>query len=126
MKITSPEDFWSGVMFISFGAVAIFIAQDYPLGSAMRMGPGYFPTGIGLGLIALGAIIAVERVQSERRGHRQLPMAGDPFSRCGLRFLRVGHRPSRIHSRPRDPDLPRVARGQGVPLEGDCESWRSF
>jgi hypothetical protein len=59
MKITSPEDFWSGIMFISFGALAIYIAQDYPMGSAMRMGPGYFPTGIGIGLIGLGLVIAV-------------------------------------------------------------------
>jgi hypothetical protein len=57
MKITSPEDFWSGIMFIGFGVLAIYIAQDYPMGSAMRMGPGYFPTGIGLCLIALGAVI---------------------------------------------------------------------
>jgi hypothetical protein len=57
MKITSPEDFWSGVMFVTFGALAIYIAQDYPMGSAMRMGPGYFPTGIGMGLIALGLAI---------------------------------------------------------------------
>jgi hypothetical protein len=70
MKITSPEDFWSGVMFIGFGALAIYIAQDYPMGSAMRMGPGYFPTGIGLGLILLGLVIAVNgfRVRGESIG----------------------------------------------------------
>jgi hypothetical protein len=70
MKITSPEDFWSGVMFISFGALAIYIAQDYPMGSAMRMGPGYFPTGIGIGLIALGLVIGANgfRLKGESIG----------------------------------------------------------
>ena len=58
MKITSPQDFWSGVMFIAFGALAIVIARDYPMGSAMRMGPGYFPTAIGGCLVILGIIVA--------------------------------------------------------------------
>ena len=35
--------FLCGLMFIGIGAVAIYIAQDYPMGSALRMGPGYFP-----------------------------------------------------------------------------------
>ncbi|MGZ8231402.1 MAG: tripartite tricarboxylate transporter TctB family protein [Burkholderiales bacterium] len=58
MKIKSQEDFWSGLMFIGFGIAAIVIARDYPFGSAMRMGPGYFPSAIGGCLITLGAIIA--------------------------------------------------------------------
>ena len=58
MKIKSQEDFWAGLMFIGFGAAAIYISRDYPLGSAMRMGPGYFPTAIGGCLILLGAVIS--------------------------------------------------------------------
>jgi len=57
LKIKSEEDFWAGVMFIAFGILAIVVARDYPIGSAMRMGPGYFPTGIGIILIILGAIV---------------------------------------------------------------------
>ena len=58
MKITSQEDFWSGIMFIGFGVVAIAISREYPMGSAMRMGPGYFPMIIGGALIVLGAAIS--------------------------------------------------------------------
>lgn len=58
MKIRSQEDFWSGLMFIGFGVAAIIISRDYPMGSASRMGPGYFPTMIGAMLIVIGAIIA--------------------------------------------------------------------
>ena len=58
MKIRSQEDFWSGLMFIGFGIAAIIIARDYPAGSAMRMGPGYFPTMIGGLLVVFGAIIS--------------------------------------------------------------------
>ena len=58
MRLKNPQDFWSGVMFIAFGVVAVIVSRDYPMGSAMRMGPGYFPTYIGAGLIILGTIIA--------------------------------------------------------------------
>ena len=58
MKIKSQVDFWAGLMFIGFGAAAIFIARDYPFGSTMRMGPGYFPTAIGGCLIVLGAVVS--------------------------------------------------------------------
>ena len=67
-KIKSQEDFWSGLMFIGFGILAIFIARDYPMGTTMRMGPGYFPTGIGIFLIVLGAIIATMGLKNEGEG----------------------------------------------------------
>ena len=57
-KIKSQEDFWAGMMFIGFGVLAIVISRDYPMGSAMRMGPGYFPTWIGVIMVLLGAIIS--------------------------------------------------------------------
>jgi putative tricarboxylic transport membrane protein len=48
-------------MFIFFGAAALYIAQqDYPMGSAGRMGPGYFPSVLA-GLLTLVGIIAVIR-----------------------------------------------------------------
>jgi hypothetical protein len=59
MRITNPQDFWAGLMFIAFGILAIVVARDYPMGSAMRMGPGYFPTYIGVCLIALGSVITL-------------------------------------------------------------------
>ena len=70
MKITSPEDFWSGVMFIAFGVVAVVVARDYPMGSALRMGPGYFPTCLGFIMMVLGAVVAALglRVKGEGTG----------------------------------------------------------
>ena len=61
MKIKSPKDFWAGLMFIAFGAFALIGAQmNYQMGSAVRMGPGYFPTVLGGILAVLGAFILVE------------------------------------------------------------------
>ena len=50
MKITSPEDFWSGVMFISFGVLAIFIAQRLSAGQCDAHGAGLFPDRYRSGL----------------------------------------------------------------------------
>jgi Tripartite tricarboxylate transporter TctB family len=55
--VLRSKDFWAGVIFIAFGAAFIFIARDYALGSAVRMGPGYFPTMLGWLLVAIGLIV---------------------------------------------------------------------
>ena len=58
MKIKSPQDFWAGLMFIGFGLFFAIVAQlNYQMGSAVRMGPAYFPTVLGGMLAVLGAIV---------------------------------------------------------------------
>ena len=58
MKIKSPRDFWAGLMFISFGLFFLIVSQVmYQMGTAVRMGPGYFPTVLGGILAVLGAIV---------------------------------------------------------------------
>ena len=66
--IRHPKDFWAGILFIAFGAAAVGIAFNYPVGTAGRMGPGYFPRGLGMIMIALGAILALRalRVDGQR------------------------------------------------------------
>jgi hypothetical protein len=60
MKIRAPKDFWAGLMFIAFGIGFLIVAQNYAMGTAVRMGPAYFPTVLG-GLLALiGLAIFVE------------------------------------------------------------------
>lgn len=59
MKITHPKDFYAGLMFFSVGLFAMILAFGYPLGSASRMGPGYFPRVLGGILMALGAILSI-------------------------------------------------------------------
>ena len=56
--IRSPKDFWAGVLFVALGVFAILVGSNYALGTAARMGPGYFPRILGILLIVLGAIIA--------------------------------------------------------------------
>ena len=61
-RIANNADFWAGVMFILFGAAAVYMSRDYPMGSAMRMGPGYFPTYLGILMILFGLGIGAKGI----------------------------------------------------------------
>jgi len=52
MKIKSGKDFWAGLMFLGFGLGFMLGSFNYPMGSAVRMGPAYFPAVLG-GLLAI-------------------------------------------------------------------------
>ncbi|MBY3307872.1 tripartite tricarboxylate transporter TctB family protein [Rhizobium laguerreae] len=56
LRITNPKDFWAGTLYILFGGGAVLNARGYPFGSATRMGPGYFPTILGVILVLLGLL----------------------------------------------------------------------
>lgn len=53
------KDFLAGLMLIGIGVAAMVIARDYPFGSALRMGPGYFPTVLGGIVAVLGTWVLV-------------------------------------------------------------------
>ena len=74
MRIRAPKDFWSGVMFCAFAAVAILAARGYSLGSAGKMGPGYFPLLLA-GLLAVLGLILIGR---------SLVLDGEPVPRFHL------------------------------------------
>jgi putative tricarboxylic transport membrane protein len=64
VRIASPQDFWSGVLFGGLGLfVAVYAATHYTVGTATRMGPGYFPVCVG-GLVAvLGLVLLVRSLK---------------------------------------------------------------
>jgi hypothetical protein len=57
LRIRNPQDFWCGIFFVALGALAIYAAHHYPVGTAFEMGPGYFPIWLGGIMIALGLAI---------------------------------------------------------------------
>lgn len=67
MKIAflRKKDFWAGMMLIGIGAAAMFIARDYRFGSALRMGPGFFPAILGGILIVFGVCITAIGLKSD-------------------------------------------------------------
>ncbi len=65
MVIRSPKDFWAGLLFVGLGMLAITVGSRYNLGTAARMGPGYFPRILGILLIGLGGVIAFRGMRWE-------------------------------------------------------------
>jgi hypothetical protein len=66
MKIKSQKDLWAGLMFIAFGIFFLVWAQmNYQMGSAVRMGPGYFPSVLGGLLAVLGLLVLVDAFVEE-------------------------------------------------------------
>ncbi|MBI2754325.1 MAG: tripartite tricarboxylate transporter TctB family protein [Betaproteobacteria bacterium] len=81
MKIKSQRDFWAGLMFITFGLFFVAVAvgtpefidkifetkviPGYQIGSAVRMGPAYFPIVLGGLLAFLGALVLIDSLAEE-------------------------------------------------------------
>jgi hypothetical protein len=51
-SILDNKDVWAGLFLIAVGIAAVVIARNYTFGTALRMGPGYFPSVLG-GLLVL-------------------------------------------------------------------------
>ena len=51
------------MLFVAIGIAAIIIGANYPLGTAARMGPGYFPRILGILLVVLGAVLALRSLR---------------------------------------------------------------
>ena len=73
--IRGPKDFWTGVIYLLFGGIAFWIARDYGLGTASRMGPGYFPTVLSALLVLIGVISVV----------RSFIVPGEPLGKFALK-----------------------------------------
>ena len=78
MKITSPRNFWAGLMFLAFGLFfAAWAVMSYQMGTAVRMGPAYFPAVLGGLLAFLGLVVLLMSVTV--RGPRVNPFAFQPL-----------------------------------------------
>lgn len=64
LEFLERKDFWSGLMLIAIGGGAVFIARNYPFGSSLRMGPGYFPTILGAILVLFGVYFVGKGLRS--------------------------------------------------------------
>jgi putative tricarboxylic transport membrane protein len=66
LRIKAPRDFWAGLMFIGFGTFfMVWALTHYQMGTAVRMGPAYFPTVLGGLLVFLGALVLIESFAME-------------------------------------------------------------
>jgi hypothetical protein len=58
--LSRRPDIYAGVMFIVIAAGGLYLAKDYSMGTAVRMGTGYVPTLLCWTLLALGVAILVK------------------------------------------------------------------
>jgi len=63
MQLRNKQDFWSGVMFVVIGLGFAWKATSYSMGTAARMGPGYFPHWLGIIMAILGAVIVLTAIR---------------------------------------------------------------
>jgi hypothetical protein len=74
VKIKSQKDFFAGLMYLVVGLAFAIGAIDYNVGSAARMGPGYFPLILGVILALIGLLISFKATVSG-------PSDGDPIGK---------------------------------------------
>ena len=65
MKINNGKDFWAGLMFAGTGVFFMIASRAFPMGTAVRMGPAYFPTVLGGLLVVLGLAIVLRAFVSK-------------------------------------------------------------
>ena len=82
VELKNNKDFLAGLLLLSFGCIGFYLALDYPFGSALRMGPGYFPRVLSGILIAFGVVRPDPR-------HPQVRKSKGPM---GLEAARVHYR----------------------------------
>lgn len=64
VKLTDNKDFLAGLLMIVVGVIAFYMALDYPFGSALRMGPGYFPRVLAGIFIAFGLYVGLRGLRT--------------------------------------------------------------
>jgi hypothetical protein len=100
-ELRNNKDFLAGLLFIAIGLVAVAVARDYPFGTAMRMGSGYFPTALGGILVLLGAwvmgrgVLSGEKVKGEW-GWKPLALIALSIVLFGFLMARLGLIPALV------------------------------
>lgn len=57
MLIKNGKDLWAGIMFTGTGIFFMVASRAFPMGTAVRMGPAYFPMVLGGIMVVLGLVI---------------------------------------------------------------------
>jgi hypothetical protein len=74
LHIRSQSNFWCGLLFLAIGVAVMVLAQQYRVGSAARMGPGFFTILLGGLLAFLGLILAIPALLIEGERFPTLPL----------------------------------------------------
>ena len=99
--VLSNKDFWGGLMLVAIGATTMALGRDYPFGSALRMGPGYFPTVLGGLMILFGLYVLATGLRASEKLDASWPLRALivlPLALCLFGFLieRAGFIPAML------------------------------
>ena len=86
--LRSNQDVLAGCLFLLIGLGAVAGARDYEMGTAMRMGPAYFPTVLGWVLYAFGAFLLLRGIA--RGGGAAVTWGWRPLAFVTLALLAFG------------------------------------
>ena len=59
VRVRSPQDLGAAIVFILFGLAGFYFGWDLRLGTAARMGPGYFPMLLSGCIVLIGVVVGV-------------------------------------------------------------------
>jgi hypothetical protein len=79
LRISKPKDAIAGSIFVAIGGAAWLGSHDFELGTATRMGPGYFPQCLGMLLVVLGAISLLRALGTAEPADTAAPRALTPL-----------------------------------------------
>jgi putative tricarboxylic transport membrane protein len=63
--IRNPKDFFAGLIFLAIAGIFALGIPELPIGTSLRMGPGYFPLVLILLLTAFGLGILINGLRSK-------------------------------------------------------------
>jgi Tripartite tricarboxylate transporter TctB family len=86
--LRTNQDVLAGALFLLIGLGAVAGARDYEMGTAMRMGPAYFPTVLGWILYAFGAFLLLRGIA--RGGGAAVTWGWRPLAFVTLALLAFG------------------------------------
>ena len=101
VNLLENKDFLAGLLMIAVGAIAFYMALDYPFGSALRMGPGYFPRVLAGIFIAFGVYVGLRGLRTKEKvegvwGWKALALITTAFFVYGWLMDRIGMIPSLV------------------------------
>ncbi len=89
MKISNGKDLWAGIMFTGTGIFFMVASRAFPMGTAVRMGPAYFPTVLGGLLVVLGLVILARAFLSKIHHPLEVFLFRWPLALTGVVFIGI-------------------------------------
>lgn len=80
MRFAQRRDYYAGALIMILGAGAAIVGSQYKIGTLTQMGPGFFPTVLGIILALIGVAIAGSAAYGtapEGQGHEAATTAPD-------------------------------------------------